>query len=225
MANLSRWQNREKEETMNSSNSPSIHCLKLGDRGVSYVKKAIEKGASARRPLADMLTGADITDAFAFIAASSCERAEQDFNGMYIGSTQADELLESSIACWIGEERNANRQRVLVLEEFLAKRSDPAPSLDTDYFFGEWTYSICTTPTQREVSNAFAGLVSHPGIGVLSSPGLHVFSDHEIMPESMTEIAAATSAVLVSAWDDEAFIVAPVSNRINSETMMSIAKG
>lgn len=183
-------------------------CSKLVlDEGAhEYVTRRIEEAARQGAPLAALLSDFEPTAVFALLEKRSHDRARLDLCGWQIGTQSDRAYFERFLLQWL-HSGDASDQRCVVFEEFYARRPDSAPPLGPDFYFGDRVYSIgqglLSVSAVGEVVAAFSG---PPGIGLLSSPGESL--EKEMTAADLSALARGVDAVLIPAWDDEAFVVA-----------------
>jgi hypothetical protein len=95
-----------------------------------------------------------------------------------------------------------------------------ASDVEDAFAFGNRVFHLAAPPTTADrVRRTIRRLSGYPGMGVLSCPDRGIVAGDEASAQDLDALARSGVAVLVRAWDDEAFIIAPVSSRMTLETL------
>lgn len=99
---------------------------------------------------------------------------------------------------------------MLLLEEPLGRYSDPVHATASIHFLDRVYYAASARATAEDVAQVCAELSGYPGIGVLSRPTSEGTFSGELSTQELDAVAGSAVAVLVRAWDNEAFLIAPI---------------
>lgn len=182
--------------------------IDLGESVRAQCIERVEANAKYGAPLQGRLSLARSIEPYAFLSTALSAEAASDLSVGGVGSDAASDWLATSIAGWIGGPAAADRGRLLIFEDMHAKKSDPSEPLRLDRHFGEWVYPTAPLDaTAAEVEEAIAGVAGFANVGVLTEPSLRTCGTVDFKAHDLDDIANSTVAVLLQAWDDEAFIV------------------
>jgi hypothetical protein len=192
--------------------------LTLGEPALVFVREQLELAAGEGffGPLAGRLKALDLDAPFAFVLPE--EDPPDNLAHGFVRGTQARSATATAVSAWLGRESAAG-VRTLVLEESLGRWSDPwrlrysiehpgePPHLGEKLY---WTASA--GDDAAEVERIFGRHSGYPGVGVLCAPPASRLSTGELEDRDLDAIATHAVAVLVAAFDDEAFVIAPVAH-------------
>jgi hypothetical protein len=179
-------------------------------------------------PLASRLCGARLTRAFAFLPPSSFEEATKSYTDGLRSDKTADTCTAIALSRWLASPAPEHKYSVH-FEEPLARFSDPfvarqASGVDSLLHYGERVYySVFTGDGFEQVANAMSRVSGYPGIGVMAAWPEGGERPFELSAKDLDAIARRAVAVLVRAWDDEAFMIAPVGDaRVEQELLSGL---
>lgn len=128
----------------------------------------------------------------------------------------SDDFLTDAVTRWLGQADD--RQRMLILEEHMRRRSDPRPTR-FELYLDERVYFAVSATTSSDVPDALNWVYGYPGIGVLTRIDSTFSSARDLDAADLDVVARGAVAVLVRAWDDEAFLIAPVLGQFHPDTL------
>ncbi len=191
--------------------------LELGDEAISYVREEIAAASDDfDGPLARRLVDLGLGSPFSLLPLRSNLRA-RDFRRGGVDGGRADRCLAAAISRWLAQGPEGTA-RLLLLEEPLARRSDPAVADAAFYAEDRVYFASSSGDDPSRVEFVLGQPTGYPGIGVLSECP-EGFASGADLTEQLDLLASAASAVLVRAWDDEGFIVVPVDDRLASRDL------
>ncbi|MDP9383808.1 MAG: hypothetical protein M3P50_00980 [Actinomycetota bacterium] len=141
----------------------------------------------------------------------------RDFRHGGVDDGRSDTCLAAAISRWLAQ-GDVGTGRVLLLEDPLARRSDTVTHGETLYFGERVYFAGRPNDPPGRIEHVLRQIAGFPGVGVLSEfPEVGATSD--LTEHALESLASAASAVLVRAWDDEAFVVVPVGARLTSHEL------
>jgi hypothetical protein len=195
------------------TSAPEIRSVMLGDDALAFVREEVATAASGfRGPLAAQLDGLELGTPFAYLSPDVVERARRLRSGG-LDNARAERYLAAAISRWLGRPDDG-RQRVMALEDPLARYGDPAVPGPVMHRDDRVYFTSHAGDGAEAVHSRFKQLAGYPGVGVLSRPRLGTVGSEELNEAGVAELAAEAVAVLVRAWDNEGFLVAPVVGRL-----------
>jgi hypothetical protein len=187
--------------------------MELGTAALAFAREELHTAATEfGKPLAARLLALELGPPFALLTpdATLAARMERHLRYGGVDDGSSDRRLAIAVSEWLGE-ADPGRQRLMALEEPLARYGDPRVDPRTTHC-GEhvyWTADRDAGP--EDVERAFRRLAGYPGVGVLTRPPAGAVVSGSLTDEEIEAMADAAVAVLVRAWDDEAFLVVPVA--------------
>jgi hypothetical protein len=189
----------------------------LGARAHDFIGRQLARATEGwDAPLSRRLRSLRLEDSVCFLSprglaavtSGTPRREEIDFETGGVASG-ADAAVARLIARWLAAPDPSHR-RLLVLQELMAKWSDPGTG-PPDVHLGEHLYVVRNAEAQADdIERSLRSLYGYPGIGILTCPE-GAFAVREELSESDLEVmASAAVALLVRAWDDEGYLIAPV---------------
>lgn len=192
----------------------AIHVLNLGDSGLRYVFEELETaGRDFGGPLAKRLSELRLGAPFSFLTAEASPQTHS-FRQGGTDDGSADQWLATAISEWLMQVTAGATRRLLLFEDPLARRSDAATRVGTRHFGERVYFAGVSGDSPSRIELLFGQLAGYPGVGVLSELPAEQVDSAEMTDCTMKSLVAAASAVLVRAWDDEAFVVSPVGERL-----------
>jgi len=187
--------------------------LRFGDDALEFVREELQAAADDfAGPLATWLLRVELAPPFSFIPPNS-EKAAKEWRRGGIDDGSGDERLANAISRWL-QRPDTGRERLVALEEPLARYSDPAVPPETPHY-GETIYHVASRGDRLDhVRRSLDQLSGYPGIGVLSRPSADVVTLGELTEQALEAVVSATVAVLVRSWDDEGFLIVPLAGRL-----------
>ena len=189
---------------------------------LAFIREELTLGADGfDGALAQRLLELPLDRPFAFLRRETQEHAIRYFPAGGIDDGRSDACTATVLAGWLNASDGGSGARVLALEEPLARWNDEAGHAVEDAFaFGNRVFHLAAPPTTADrVRRTIRRLSGYPGMGVLSCPDRGIVAGDEASAQDLDALARSGVAVLVRAWDDEAFIIAPVSSRMTLETL------
>jgi hypothetical protein len=199
-----------------------VRPVPLGPSALDFVREQVALGAGEGfdGPLAARLERLSLDEPFAFLTADTKLGSSSEWDSL--DQPIGNQHLAKGIRRWLGESPG----RLLVLEEPLGLRYDPATHREPrerTLFFKERKYYIASSRTdQPDTLDSLDRVSGYPGIGVLTAPGINIeacLGRREFSRGELDRLAKRALAVLVRAWDDEAFMIAPVKCRLDPEAL------
>lgn len=184
--------------------------LGFGEDALGFVRRELSAAAQDfAGPLATRLLALELAAPFSFLKPDTASAAQEWRRGG-IDDGGADACLASAISWWL-HQSDAGHRRLIALEEPLGRYADPSIESNSMHF-GERVYHTASAGDGTdEVARAFNELSGYPGVGVLSRPPAGAIISDELRDDALDALADAAVAVLVRAWDDEAFLIVPVA--------------
>jgi hypothetical protein len=200
---------------------PACRPFSLPVGAVEFVREELTLGVDGfDGALAQRLLELPLDRPFAFLGRDAREDAIGNLHSGGVDDGRSDAWTATVLAGWLNAPGGGGA-RVLALEEPLARWNDEAGQAVEDAFaFGNRVFHLAAPPTTADrVRHTMRRLSGYPGMGVLSCPDRGIVAGAEASAQDLDALARAGVAVLVRAWDDEAFMIAPVSSRITLETL------
>lgn len=193
----------------------------LPDHALVYVREELETAASEfKGPLAQSLREFDLDTPFSLLP-SEAANAAMDLRHGGVDQGEADNHLAASLSAWLGRP-DPGRRRLVVLEESLALGSDP--DVGASWQIENRIYYVAQPGESNEnVRRALRCLTGYPGIGVLTRPPMSLVPAVASTREELAVVADYATAILVRAWDDEAFVVVPIGGRLRPDELRCAA--
>lgn len=181
----------------------------LGSEALEYVLQELQLAADGfGGPLAARLLTCRIEPPFAYVRPDLALAVGNLRHGG-VGGGLSDRRFARAVSQWISQPDSGHR-RMLLLEEPLGRYSDPVHATASIHFLDRVYYAASGRATAEDVAQVCAELSGYPGVGVLSRPTNEGTYSGELSTRELDAVARAAVAVLVRAWDNEAFLVAPV---------------
>ena len=198
--------------------SHPVAPLELGDEALVYAREELTTaGHEFDGPLARRLAGLTLGQPFVLLSGEASGRV-YDFRRGGVDNGGSDRCLAAGISRWLAQ-GPVGTTRVLVLEDPFARRADVATG-DEAFFFEERVYFAGRTGDAADrIEHVLGRLAGYPGVGVLSEVSADFTAACDLTDHALNSLASAAAAVLVRAWDDEAFVVAPVGDRLTSHDL------
>jgi hypothetical protein len=185
----------------------------FGSAALAFVREELETGAGEfGGPLAARLLALELGSPFALLPSDTTLAARMERHPRYGGvdDGSSDRRLAIVISQWL-EEADPGRRRLVRLEEPLARYGDPCVDPRSTHC-GEHVYWAADRGAgPADVKRAFRKLAGYPGVGVLTRPPADAVISGALTDDAVQAMADAAVALLVRAWDDEAFLVVPVA--------------
>jgi hypothetical protein len=190
----------------------------LGTHAHDFIERQLARAIDGwDAPLSRHLLSLQLGDAICFLSpqglaavtSGAHQQDEIDFETGGAVASGADAAVARLIARWLAAPDPSHR-RLLVLQELMAKWSDPGTG-PPNVHLGEHLYVVENAESRADdIERRLRSLYGYPGIGILTYPG-GAFAVREELSESDLEVmASAAVALLVRAWDDEGYLIAPV---------------
>lgn len=193
----------------------------LGAQALAFVREELASAADDfDGPLAQRLINAPLSSAFSLLTPDAAAAAVRvgDLRHGGVDDGTADQCLAAAISRWLSQSPAA-RTRVLMLEDPLARRSDSATASDARHF-GERVYFMAGPGDAADtIARVLRRVAGYPGIGVLSELDAGWVAPPDLTENALDSVAGRAAAVLVRAWDDEAFVVTPVGERLTPQDL------
>lgn len=191
----------------------SVGAMELGDAALRYAREELKAGGQDfDGPLASRLIHLAAGPPFSLLEPETRARTH-DFRRGGVDDGRSDECLARAISRWLAE-TPVGTDRLLLLEDPLARRADIASADDAVYHGDRVYYAGVSGDAPDRIERAFRRLAGYPGIGVLTELPTGAADSVDLAEQTLNLLSDAASAVLVRAWDDEAFIVVPVDGRL-----------
>lgn len=186
----------------------------LDDEALRYAREQLSvAGYDFDGPLARRLVDLALGSPFSFLPLDATAEV-RDFRRGGIDDGRSDECLSVAISRWLARQHTGSF-RFLLLEDPLARRSDPVARGETIFFQERVYFAGHAGDTPTEVAQVLGRAAAYPGVGVLSEIPYELDGGSDLTEDTLDALASSASAVLVRAWDDEAFVVAPVGERLS----------
>lgn len=191
----------------------------LAAEAIQYIREQLRVAAeSYGGPLAARLRHLDLGTPFALLSPKVVAGAPDLTDGLPDDVPDPDLDLAEAVARWLAGS-DPGHERMLVLEEPLGRAGNPAVHA-ANFSFETRVYWAATPGASADyVLDRLQSQSPYPGIGVLT----RIPAPAEAGPVlDAAEFAALTDgavAVLVRAWDAEAFVIAPVGDRLGPEDL------
>ncbi len=189
--------------------------------GADAVQFVLEELRTAAEPgwdgqLAARLAGLEFDAPFSFLTKVP-RPGPHSFRSGGVHGGPSDRQLAEVISTWLSEPDDL--QRALVHEELLIPCRE-AGCHDDEMYVGDRVYFVARAGADAEkVMQIWKWLYGYPGIGVLTKLPPSADASYELTAADLDAISEATVAVLARAWDDEAFLLAPVTGRFELPTV------
>lgn len=194
--------------------------VSLDESAIAYVRSQVSSACEWGAPLSQRLLDVSISDAFAILSPKVHDRARSDFIGGGVDSEVADDLFASAISRWLSGSESDDVRRMLILEDVMSRRTDPVVNEADDVFFGDRVYLVASGGSDaNSVAAEMSKLYGYPGVGVLSRVGGTGFSSRTLTSTDIELAADGAVAVVARAWDDEAFVIAPIDGRLTIDEL------
>ncbi len=191
----------------------AAHPLDLEDEALRYAREELNiAGGDLDGPLARLLIDLPLGTPFGFLKAEAATRV-QDLRRGGVDDGSSDEHLAAGISRWLANAPSGTT-RVLVLEDPLARRTDAAAADDVLHVGERVYFAGVSGEAPDRIERVLRRPAGYPGIGVLSELAAGSCDSADVTEQALHSLASDASAVLVRAWDDEAFIVVPVGQRL-----------
>jgi hypothetical protein len=188
----------------------------FGPEGVAYLRSYLEANEAFGKRLGRLLlTHHDIErgTAWAFVPVDSPAESWTDFEsgGLF---RKVDPTWDEQVGGWLLAEvgQSSPRPRIVCVEDALARRQDGWLERNSEhraFFCGDEVYSYETSDTpSADLTRRLGGATWRPAVGVVTAlpNGVeHLTNRQSLTPEALEEMAVAATAIIVGAWDDEAF--------------------
>jgi hypothetical protein len=200
--------------------------VSFGDEGTEFIYSQLRfaiRGFDGE--LGKRLIELDLTSAVGFVRVKAIEANKHrkkdgtiDFEAIRVAGG-GDSHLAVAVARWL---KTPDREcfHYLMLEELLARYSDPSVDPATIHY-GARIFEFADSKADHEgVMDTFSLQSPYPGVGILTSPPLGFSLKQELTDEMLNTFVGATCAVLIRAWDDEGYLIAPVGSKISIESFV-----
>jgi hypothetical protein len=187
--------------------------MELGTAALEFAREELHTAATEfGKPLAARLLALELGSPFTFVTPDAALAARMERHPRYGGvdDGSSDRRLAIAVSEWLGE-ADPGRQRLVRLEEPLARYGDPRVDPRSTHCGEHLYWSADRGAAPEDVHRAFRKLAGYPGVGVLTRPPADAVMSGALTDEVVEAMADAAVAVLVRAWDDEAFLVVPVA--------------
>jgi hypothetical protein len=193
--------------------SDGNRAIGFGSGGLAFVRQELRTASTGfDGPLALRLADQELGFPFSFLAPDAVSVA-RDWESGGVDDGRSDRCLAIALSDWL-RQPDPGRLRLVALEDSLARYTDPVVDPRMMHF-GERVYHAARRGDgPDEVHSVFRRLPGYPGVGVVTRPLAGVVESCDLFEDALDAMALAAVAVLVRAWDDEAFLVAPVANRL-----------
>jgi hypothetical protein len=198
---------------MKSDQNPIV-ITDLGIESLSFVRSELAVAANDFDGLlAKRLLLLRFSIPFGFLPRDAMPRA-RDLRRGGICDGLSDASLANAVRGWLQTPLNQGK-RLLILEEALGRRGDPANRQGAVYC-GDRVYRVLGSAADvTEIHDALRCLSGYPGVGALVVIPSSADIGREIDTSALDTLANSAVAVLIRAWDDEAFAVVPVGSRLS----------
>jgi hypothetical protein len=184
--------------------------VELGTAALEFVREELRTAATGfGGPLASRLVVLELGFPLALLTRDMA-RAAHDLQSGGVDDGNSDRRLAIAVSGWLGDPDPGHR-RLLVLEDPLARHTDAGIDPRSMHFGDRVYHSAHQGDGPDQVWHAFKELAGYPGVGVLTRPAADTVASGALADDTLDAMADAAVAVLVRAWDDEAFLVVPVA--------------
>lgn len=193
---------------------PSI--VMLDDSAIGYVRSQLSEASGWNETLSLGLLSLPVAEPFALLSPVVHDRVKADFFAGRVDSEMADTCFAEATSNWLSADDSDDVKRVAVFTDVISRRSDPRLTDGDDRFLGDCVFCVASAgATPSEVSFQMSKAYGYPGIGVLSRVPVERFRAQELSDADIKAAVTGAAAILVRAWDDEAFVIAPVDGRLS----------
>jgi hypothetical protein len=200
-----------------------VEATDFGPDGTNYVREQLKLAGDDGHPLAPRLLDHSLGRSFAFY--ESFEDPLYFEAGLHRDADlnrRSFDCLVAALTSWLSVPDEKDRS--VVLEECLARWSDPFTQRhlkrDQPARLGEQLYGICGSGSSTEwVEHQFNLLSSYPGIGCLTRMDGTLDASRALGEPDLDAVAAGAVAVVVSAFDAEGYLLAPIADRLNPDEL------
>lgn len=185
----------------------------LGEPGVGHVTARLERLHSNCGGLNARARSVQVQRAVSFATTTELPADSDAFRYSSNAFRAGSDSVKALISSWLAEKIPPQRQRLIVIEDTIGRRSDARDSDDGAQFYGDCLYFIGRN-SSRSASQVEVGmnLGNHEDLGFLIEIERQFSTESELTERDIEQLVAGVAAVFVWAWDNEGLILAPVQS-------------
>ena len=169
----------------------AAHVLDYGGKALRYVLEELETAShDFNGPLALRLLNLRLGAPFSFLTEPSAPA--RDFRKGGVDDGTSDRCLTVAISKWLAQ-TTAGTTRILLLEDPLARRTDPTAPDEARYFGERVYFTGMSGDDPNHIERVFRRLAGYPGVGVLSQLPTTRAGSAELTEDTIESLVAAAS--------------------------------